>query len=143
MLIPSIFVFLTLVYREIGKQIIHPVPVRWKANMDNSYLVLCDRITQNRLERNAALGAAFKITSLAGFALVILMTIIVGRNKFLLEIAIGLCFLINLNFSIPERKQFFREIIRSILLFSGISMLGIILFEYNILEQPELRIITG
>lgn len=138
MLIPSIFFFFTLVYREIGKQIVHPVPVRWKENVNKQYQTLCEKVKQSRLERNDALDTVFKITSLAGFTIIILFAIIVGRNKFLFELAIGLILFLNLSFCIPQKKQFKVEIIRATLLTSAIGTLGIILLSFNIIEQKEL-----
>ena len=66
MIITSIFVFLTLVYRDIGKYIVHPGPTKWKNKIDQNYILLCERIKVNRLERNSALETTFKITSIVG-----------------------------------------------------------------------------
>ena len=70
MIITSIFVFLTLIYREIGKYIVHPVPIKWKNKIDTKYLLLCERIKVNRLERNSALETTFKNTSFFGFIVI-------------------------------------------------------------------------
>lgn len=140
MIITSIFVFLTLIYREIGKYIVHPAPIKWKNKIDNKYLLLCERIKVNRLERNSALETTFKITSLVGFMMIILLTIIVGRNKFLLELAIILCIVLNLNFSFKGKKHFIQESLKAFFFAVALCVIGIILMEFRVLENNELRI---
>ena len=104
MIITSIFIFLTLIYREVGKYIIHPVPVNWKNKIDAQYLNLCKKIKGNRLERNSALEVTFKRILIVGFLFVILLSLITGRTDFLLELVIILSIILNLNFIFQERK---------------------------------------
>jgi len=143
MIIPSIFVFLTLIYREVGKYIIHPVPVIWKKNIDIRYLKLCEKVKLNRLTRNSALEATFRLILIFGFILAISISAVAGRNDFLLEVVIFICLFLNLNFSFQDRKHIIKEHMTALLLMAGLSVLGIVFMEFGLLENNAMRIIKS
>ncbi len=137
-MIPSLFVFLTLIYLEIGNHIVQEVPVRWKRKIDSQYLELCRNIKINRVERNFALDKAFKQTiRIFGLLAIVILLLFGGKNHFFLETGSYLILVLNLKFIFYNKRHFIKENLWMAFVMLILAVIAIIDFEFDSFESLD------